>query len=146
IDREKQGPAFEADRRFVREVEGLLPRGALVYQLPYHPYPEAGPRHALKDYGLFRGYLHSESLRWSYGSMKGREADAWLRSIAALPLDRHLGAVAGKGYEAVYVDRRGFADRGAQLESGLKSVLGPPAVVSADGHLAVYRIDAAKSR
>src|SRR5207244_1350618 len=70
---------YQADAAFVRSVEDSLPSGAMVFQLPYVPYPEpsreALPRYQpilRHSYDHFRGYLHSQTLRWSYGGMKGR--------------------------------------------------------------------------
>ena len=51
----------------------------MIYQLPYHGYPEGGFQNDMWDYHLLVGYLHSDKLKWSYGSVKGREGDSWIK-------------------------------------------------------------------
>ena len=133
---------FNSDRRFVAQIEHSLPAGAMVYQLPYHPYPEAGPQEQLTDYGLFRGYLHSRHLRWSYGTMRGREGDQWFRTLSKEPLDAQLRIAAKSGFEGVYVDRRGYADRANALLAQLEAALAVKPFISDDGHLAFFRMHA----
>lgn len=132
--------SFQSDREFVNRFEQALPTGTMVYQLPYHPYPETGPAWRMLDYDLLRGYLHASSLRWSYGGMKGRESDRWLRTLSMHPLGEQLDLAAESGFGAVYVDRRAYPDRGAAVEAILRERLGPPLATSADGHLVTYRL------
>ena len=61
------------DEAFVRAIDARLPEGALVFQLPYVPFPETPPVNRMFDYDELRGYLHSDDLRWSYGAVKGRD-------------------------------------------------------------------------
>jgi phosphoglycerol transferase len=136
-------PTFANDRDFVRKAEAELPSNTMVWQLPYVPYPEAGNISEL--YGPLRGYLHSRSLRWSYGAMTGRDDDAWIRAQASKPMDRQLEIVWRKGFRAVYVDRRGYSDRGATVERELNALLGPPFLESRDRMLAMYKLDASSS-
>ena len=138
--REAQDPTFTSDRNFVRKAEAALPAGTMVWQLPYQPFPEGVPIEQMANYGPLRGYLHSSGLRWSYGAMKGRDADHWIRAVAQHPLSAQLDLVARSGFGAVYVDRRGFADRGAGVESVLRDRLGQPIAESSDGLLAMYRL------
>jgi len=132
--------SFESDRAFVRAAESFLPPGTMVWQLPYHPFPEGGPVQQMEDYGPLRGYLNSTSLRWSYGAMKGREANRWIRTVAGRPLPIQIDLAAQSGFGAVYVDRRAYADRGVMTETVLRARLGAPLVESADQLLAIYRL------
>jgi phosphoglycerol transferase len=140
FDQNSLSHGFLSDRQAIAQAEKLLPPGAAIYQLPYHAYPESPPTHQLADYDLVRGYLHSGSLRWSYGAMKGRDADAWFRALSARPIEEQLDMVGAKGFAAVYIDRRGFVDRAARLEEALRKRLGAPLISSADGHLVLYRL------
>src|SRR5262249_34758355 len=72
----------ESDAEFVRQMEEHLPEGAMIFQLPYTPFPEPRPVGKMDDYEFFRPYLHSQKLRWSYGAVKGRAADTWQLDIA----------------------------------------------------------------
>jgi phosphoglycerol transferase len=131
---------FLSDRQFFRGVEAVLPPHSSVYQLPYHPYPEVGPMHLMKDYEHFRGYLHASSLRWSYGGMKGREGDLWLRALNNRPLAEQISLAAQSGFGAIYLDRHAYQDGGAAVEKILRERLGQPIATSADGTIVVFRM------
>src|SRR5262249_34041228 len=107
--------------------------GAMVFQLPYMPFPECGPGHNLKDYELLRPYLHSTRLRWSHGAIKGRETDEWQKMVAALPAPDMLERLIASGFSGLYIDRRGYADRGAALEAALTRLLDAEPLTSASG-------------
>ena len=141
FDQARIAPAFLHDREVIQRAEAQLPPDTMVYQLPYHPYPEAGPVGAMADYDLLRGFLHSTRLRWSHGGMKGRPGDLWFRGLAALPIERQIVVAAEHGFGAVYIDRRGFSDGGAAVESVLRERLGSPVAVDRNGYIAIYRME-----
>jgi phosphoglycerol transferase len=134
-----------SDAAFVGAIERRLPRGAAVFQLPYLSFPEAPsvttpegrPTPPLMDYDLFRGYLHSADLRWSYGSIRGRPAD-WAFALFETPPRLIATAVAAIGFEGIYVDRFGYPDSGASLERGLRAVLHERPLVSRDARLSFF--------
>ena len=106
---------WHSDSVFVAAIEARLPLGASVFQLPYVPFPEGYPQtpvggplatYATK-YELLRGYLHSSTLRWSYGAMKGRSAD-WAAQLAGQPLSLVTAAAAAGGFDGVWVDPAAF--------------------------------------
>jgi hypothetical protein len=118
------------DRHFIRQIEHELPRGAMVFQLPYVPWPEYPPVYSLPDYELLRGYLHSESLRWSYGAMKGRPGDVWLRHVSSQPVSEMIDSLVIAGFSGIYLDRRGYPDQ--NVEQSIIEAVGQPAVIAAD--------------
>lgn len=130
---------FYHDAAFVRRIEGSVPETAMIFQLPCVPFPEAGLTVALPDYQMVRGYLHSKALHWSYAAIKGRQVHAWQQLTAGMPPPLMLKALSDAGFQGVYIDRRGYADRAAALEAALTQRLGPP-LVSADGSLVFYCI------
>jgi phosphoglycerol transferase len=134
--------AWNNDRDFVREIEASLAPGALVYQLPYMPFPENPAVHDLGDYELFRGYLHGKNLKWSYGAFKGRPPDRWQRNLAEQPLALRIDLAIAAGFQGFYVARRGFADHGAEVERRLGALAGKHAIVSQDGTLAFFDLTA----
>ncbi|HEV3345144.1 MAG TPA: hypothetical protein VG125_32505, partial [Pirellulales bacterium] len=95
---------FVADAEFVARLEAALPPGAAVYQLPYAEFPEGQVVHMMDAYEHFRPYLHSQSLRFSHGAMRGRDGDRWHRSIQGLPIDEFLSEVEEAGFQAIYID------------------------------------------
>lgn len=128
---------FDSDRAFVRAIEAQLPDGAMVYQLPYHPFPESEPAAKMRDYDHFRGYLHSERLRWSYGGIRGRESD-WQEALTGQPVDLVATRLAAVGYAGVYIDRYGYLDGGRSLEAEFIRILGRQPVVSANARLSFF--------
>ena len=88
-------------------------------------------------YDSGKPYLHTSDIRWSYGSMVGRPAD-WSAQVSTLPPQDLIPTVAAAGFNAIEVDRFGFADNGSALEGVLRKKLGPPVVVSNDGRHALY--------
>jgi phosphoglycerol transferase len=72
--------------------------------------------------------------------MKGRDADARFRTLAARPIAEQVESASTQRYGAVYVDRRGYADRAKDVETVLARSLGPPIATSSDGDRAMYRL------
>jgi len=126
-----------ADREFTEKMEASLPAGAMVFQMPVMEFPES-PLPGVPSYDHFRPYLYSKHLRYSFGSMKGRERERWQPAVQGkffegATLDREAGAIRVNpanaraavdelkrlGFSAIYVNRNGFPDRGKGIEEAL---------------------------
>lgn len=132
---------FKEDARFVQHIERLVPPNTMIFQLPYDPFPESPPIHAMTDYDELRGYLHSGSLRWSYGAIRGRADDEWLAAVSREPVDQMLLTIAAAGFGGIYIDRYGYSDSAAALESQLRTLLGNGPIVSDGGRLSFFLLD-----
>lgn len=130
---------FTADRAFVSAIEGRLPRGAAILQLPYLMFPEGTPVGAMSDYDHLAGYLHSGDLRWSYGAVKGGPFD-WARAYAASPATS-AAAAAVAGFGGVWVDGAGFADGGAVADAEMRALTGAEPIVGGGGRLRFFDLD-----
>jgi phosphoglycerol transferase len=137
---------FANDQAFVRDIEAQVPRGAMIFQLPFMPFPEAAQPQVMRDYDLLRGHLHSTHLRWSYGTVRGREGNSWLRQTTALPSGQLVDTLAWAGFSGVYIDRHGFADGADALRLGLESALGASPLYSADRELVFYSLTRHRAR
>jgi len=137
---------FKHDQAFIQSIEVSLPKGAMIFQLPYAPFPEHPPLHEMKDYELFRGYLHSKDLKWSYGGMKGRPGDLWQRSLVTKPIGQMVETLALVGFNGIYIDRFGYADRAAELEGQLAELLGVAPVVSPNQRLSFFGMRSYRER
>jgi phosphoglycerol transferase len=141
---EGNAATYRSDQAFVRKIEGSLPAGAAVFELPYVPW--AGSLDLVpwnvSPYWLFKGYLHSNALRWSFGTAKGSDDDAWLRSLSALPVARLLPELVLANFGGIYIARNLYNDQRAEraLESDLTKRLGQTPTVSDDGALAFYSL------
>ena len=132
--------SYRHDQSFVRQIENALPAGSAVFQLPYHPFPEHGPIHRMGDYDHLRGYLFSDTLRWSYGAIKGRQEDSWQKSIAAKPIPEMLSLIAQRGFSGIYVDGFGYADGGQKVRAGLEWATGRQPLRSPDGRFSFFGV------
>lgn len=101
---------FDEDAEFVGAIEDTETEGAMIYQMPYMKYPENGGILAMQDYSHMIGYLHSNSLRWSYGSLEGREGDAWLKNINELPIKEQITAIEEAGFAGIYIDWNAYLE------------------------------------
>jgi hypothetical protein len=131
---------FVSDKEFVNRIEASVPRGAMIFQLPYVPFPEYPRIHKMIDYDHFRGYVHSKNLRWSYGTVKNREGDRAQERVAALPTDQLVQTLAFAGFSGIYVDRNGYDDGGAAKELELSNLLETAPMVSANGRLTFFNL------
>jgi hypothetical protein len=150
----------EADREFAVKMEAALPAGAMVFQLPVMEFPES-PLPGIPSYDHFRPYLYSKNLRFSYGSMKGRERERWQPAVQGkffegASLDQQAGIIRVNeanaraavdelkrlGFSAIYVNRNGFPDRGKGLEEALLALgYDKPPIRNATGDLACFIIE-----
>jgi hypothetical protein len=132
---------YESDDRFVKKIEATVSKEAMIYQLPYHKYPEGGPVNQMQDYHLFIGFIHSDYLRWSYGSIKGREGDKWNESISELSYSDMVTELKKAGFEGIYIDRRAYTeDQKESMEAQLQQITGTVPIVSENGNLSFFKL------
>ncbi len=130
---------YQSDKSFVEQIEAQMDENAMIYQLPYHATPEAGPQNNMNDYHLYAGYINSKTLAWSYGGTKGREGDIWNRNVASLPTEIMVQKICTAGFTGLYIDNRAYTDdQLADLREKLGSVLGTECITSENGNLSFY--------
>lgn len=131
---------------FVRAIEGRLPAGAQVLQMPYTAYPESGPVVGMVDYDHMKMYVHSTGLKWSYGAMKGRSTD-WHDNAQVLGSTGLASAAMLAGFAGIEVDLLGYIDGGASVNGPLVEFVGADhAVASASGRLRFFDLRDAAAR
>ena len=112
----------ESDREFTRKIEARLPKSAMIFQVPIMEFPES-PAPGMPSYDHFRPYLHSESLRFSFGGVKGRSWVQWQQEVAKLEsLSDVITKIQSYGFAAVYVNRSGFQDKGEGLLQAMREL------------------------
>lgn len=150
-----QGDAsrYARDRDLVRRVEGLLPPGSLVFQLPHTPTPLDRSVQPMGPYDNARAYLHSRTLAWSWGAVSGRHGN-WQAEVARLAPVEMVRRLALAGFAAVSIDRLGWA-RGSPSphaqgdsnpEGAIVTAAGRSAEVSADGRHALVLLGDVRRR
>lgn len=131
----------ESDAAFVRDMENELNSGAMVFQLPYIPFPEARSFDKCQSYDHLRPYLNSKSLRWSFGGFRGRPADMFVHLLSSLPPDNMLRALAVAGFQAVVIDRFAYRDQSGEFEQTVGAILDQSPRVSRDGRWSFFALN-----
>lgn len=124
---------------YFSDVEEKLGDGAMVYQLPYMVFPEQGEVYNLKDYQHFVGYIFTDTLRWSYGGVRGRDTSAKDLYIDEGMSYEFLARIKDAGFDAVYINLDGYEDGGEKILDFYNN-LGISPYVSEDGKLYTYDI------
>ena len=141
VNNERTRASFENDRRFIADIERLLPQGSAVYQLPYMPFPETPPLHHLEAYGLLKGFLHSKNLRWSFGGTKARDGDWFFRALSKEPMEKQIEVIKKLGFAGIYIDKSGYPDNGAEIIKTISGIVGePPLFVQEHGTLVFFKL------
>ena len=111
---------MDSDRAFVAAIEGAVPPGTMVFQAPVMDYPEA-PIPGLPAYDLLRPYLHSSSLRFSAGAIRGRSFNPeWRRLESERSLSAFAELLRDYGFGAIIIHRKAYEDRGEFIVSQLR--------------------------
>lgn len=134
---------FISDKKFVKQIEDIF-RGKdniQIAQYPYMPYPENGSIHQMRDYEQTYGYLHSKNIHWSYGAIKGREADYWFKDVAMKSLDLQVKTLEEAGFSGLVINRNGYADNGQAIEQSLSELLHVAPIVSDNRKLAFFKLN-----
>lgn len=127
------------DKNFVAKAEALLPPGAMLFDFPVCGFPEAGV-HGKLCYDYLRPYLHSRSLRFSFGSHKGRPLDTWQRNLEFLPLPMAVQALERLGFAAILVHTEYLEDRGRDVLDRLAEIDRPVVLRSEPSGLVLVRL------
>jgi hypothetical protein len=90
----------------------------MIFQAPVMDFPES-PVQGVGAYDHLRLYLSTDTLRFSFGSDKGRAREAWQREIPRLAPAAAMARLESYGFAALYVNRHGFPDQGAGLAQTL---------------------------
>jgi phosphoglycerol transferase len=129
--------AWRSDEEFMHRIERRLGDGAAVFQLPYVIFPEAGFIEGTGPYDQVRGWLHADSLRWSWGAVHGRDGD-WQAAVTSKPPPKTLDALAAVGFAGIMIDRAGYANGAQLVELAYTEELRQEPIVSPDGRLLFY--------
>ncbi len=112
----------DADREFGRQLEAALPEQAMVFQLPVLGFPEVLTPHQLNDYEHFRPYLSTQTLRFTYGTPKMRPRGRWQFEAERCSPPDLVRQLEETGFGAIYLNRKGYADRGVSILGALDSL------------------------
>jgi phosphoglycerol transferase len=132
---------YESDRKFVRDISDRIGSDAKVFQYPVQNFLSYhGPAICCDPYTHFRGYLHSDTITWSFGAVRGRSASQIQNWIESQAPEQAVRTLALMGFDAVYIDRRLYEDRGQRMENAFKELLAQSPVVSDNERLAFFSL------
>ncbi len=131
---------YTYDREFVARIESMVDEKAMIYQLPYHKYPEGGSVNNMGDYHLLVGFLHSKTLRWNYGVVKGRDGDDWNFYVAEMDYEDMVNELKSAGFAGIYIDRTAYEDDDwEEMEESLSKIIGNEPIVSENNTLSFIK-------
>jgi phosphoglycerol transferase len=104
---------------FVANLERQLPAGSMVFELPVRAYPEDTGGPLAQPYENLKPYLVSRTLRWSDPALANQQA-RWHQAAARLSPGDLAHELAAGGFEAVLIDRTGYADSGTATVAALR--------------------------
>ena len=100
---------YLSDKIMIADLEKSVEDGAMIYQLPYMPYPEAAPIRGMNHTFAMVPYLLSDHLRWSHGSTSP-EAIQWNASVADCECSEMTDILALAGFSGILIDTRAYTD------------------------------------
>ena len=115
-------------RSLVGALEGALPSGAMVFQLPVRAYMSESDFGRMKQYDQFKPYLVSKALRFSYPAFSNEQI-RWQQALTRLDMPTLALRLSEQRFAAVLVDRYGYEDQGAAVIAGLRSSVGDDRVI-----------------
>ncbi len=89
---------IEKTRAYFQEIESDVGAGSYVFELPYVRWPSG------MYYRLFKGYMFTDDIHWSFGAMQGREEARWQEQTASLGTGDMVAELLKNGYDGIYVD------------------------------------------
>ncbi len=106
--------AWHSEEAFYRGIETTLGSNAAVFQLPVADFPES------PAVGQLSGYIHDDTLRWSFGGIKGREAD-WRERLDPTS-DEFVDDLLITGFTGLTVVQSAYSDHGAAIDAKFRQV------------------------
>ena len=138
---EKKKSFFSLDSEFIRTIESSLPEYSMIFQLPDSNFP--GGQYPISSWEIHQAgkpYLHSRTLRWTYGAILGRGTDLWQKHVSLLPPSELVSTLIFAGFNGLYIDRNGFPDEADALRESLTAELKSNPIESKNGRQLFYSL------
>jgi hypothetical protein len=134
---------FYEDKFFIGQLESRLPAGTMIFQLPHTDFPLGAGRERMLPYDQARAYLHSKTLRWSWGAMSGRNHN-WAQITAELPLHEFIERIIFAGFGGLLIDRYGY--KHSEVEQSVLGCLGPASKFDLGGRWVFFDLRAFRDK
>lgn len=134
---------YSSDAALVASIEASAGADASILQLPFRAFPETfASTDTVYDTEQLKPSLHSTTLSWSGGAIKGRPAGVWVDDLQRLPAGDLVDVATAVGFAGILIDTHALDDDGRTREANITALLGPPVVQSGDGRYHYYSLDA----
>lgn len=133
---------FASEGDFVNTIEAILPDGAAVFQYPYIEWPEGPQMNRMHSNDQLKLYLHSSTINWSGGGIKGRPQIEWQKSITATDTTTMVTSLAIIGFSGIVVDRWALDNDGQAFEANLSAQLGPAVTTTRENRFSYFDLSA----
>jgi len=124
--------SYLSDQQYVDRLQGDLPADSMIFILPWQGFPETGRMNGIPESDQLKLWLHSTTLSWSGGGIKGRPQSDWPAAVVRKKPAEMVRDLAAIGFVGISVNRAALADHGSRWESTLRPLLGAPTLISAD--------------
>lgn len=131
---------LNAKEEYIKRIETSVEKDSWIFQIPYVAWPSGG------NFRMFIGYLCSDTLCWSYGSMQGREEAQWQQTVVNMPTEQMIQELKSVGYSGVYLDVvpyvQQYGEEGLQARiTELTQYLGEEPLTDSVGELYFWKIN-----
>jgi hypothetical protein len=133
----------QSETAFFQTVATTAGAEGSVFTWPHVPFPEVPDRGGTGAYDQALGYVYQPDLKWSYGFTRGRHPDYPL-AFEKQPANQWLTSIVAIGFRTLVVDRAALKGTNSipDVEPDVRSQLGEPKAISADGRYALYDLHA----
>ncbi len=133
----------QSETAFFQSVATTAGVEGTVFTWPHVPFPEVPDRGGTGAYDQALGYVYQPDLKWSFGFTRGRHPDYPL-AFEKQPASQWLTSVVAIGFRTLVLDRAALKGTNSvpDVEPDVRSQLGEPITVSADGRYALYDLHA----
>ncbi len=125
---------------FFQEVESAVEPSSMIYELPHMQFPESPAINNMYDYQPALGYIYTNTLRWSYGGMRGRNHIAEELAIDNGQSYRFVKGIKQAGFSGILIDTTGFSDGGSDIIRFYSEKLQLNPIISSDGQMYFFNI------
>ena len=95
----------------------------------------------LRDYELYRPYLHAKSTKWLHMYSVGSPTDQWVNILHGMPLRTVIDIIVCCDFQGVYLDSRGYTpEEWKETLAVMDSIEGTAAIRSKDGQKVFYSL------
>jgi hypothetical protein len=132
--------ASTSDQKFVDAIAAAAGPDAKIVQFPYRGFPETAATNGVSDTEQLKPFMHSSTLQWTSGGVKGRPTSEWVRFLEELgPKDAALAARAA-GFAGILVDSAAYPNQGTEMINALEGMLGTSVVADKSGRYQFFSL------